>query len=75
MQLTDEQIRNKMSVWMGELFDKDFHPDSVKEHIEKLSLKIASCKMKNQLITDNLILNLCKQVENEFNKSTKTNNL
>ncbi len=74
MQLTDEQIRSKLSVWMGELFDKDHHPDVVKEHIEKISLKIASCKMKNQMITDNLFLTLCKQTENEFNRSTKANN-
>jgi hypothetical protein len=64
--LNDEQIRTKLSYWMGELFEKDFHPDQVKIHIEKMSLKIATAKMKNLAITNDLFVNLCKQTENEL---------
>lgn len=64
--LNNIQIRSKLSHWMGELFEKDLSPDQVKEHIEKMSIKIASTKMKEQKITDDLLTNLCRQVENEL---------
>lgn len=74
MILTTEEIRTNIGIWMSQLFDKDLHPDIVKKHIENLSMKIASHKMKSKDITTNIFLDLCRQVENEFDRQTKENN-
>jgi hypothetical protein len=74
MKLTAEEIRINIGTWMSQLFDNDYHPDDVKKLVEKLSMKIASYKMKSKDITKNIFLDLCKQVENEFNRQTKKNN-
>lgn len=73
MKLTAEEIRIDIGLWMSQLFDKDCHPDDVKNLVEKLSMKIATYKMKNKDITKNIFSDLCRQVENEFNRQTKEN--
>lgn len=71
MELTTENIRNEISIWMSKLFDDDYSPEEVKQLIEKLTSKITSVQLKNQKITKELFYTLCKQVENDFYRSTK----
>jgi len=74
MELTTDNIRNEISIWMSSLFDKDFSPEDVRKSVEILTSKITSAQLKQQQITKELFFTLCKQVENDIHRTTETDN-
>lgn len=74
MELTTDNIRNEISIWMSNLFDKEFSPNDVQKSVEKLTFKITSAQLKQQRITKELFFTLCKQVENDIHRTTEADN-
>jgi len=64
--MENKEIREKISIWMGELFDNNVTRPKVEEHIQVLTARIANAKLKKQEITEELFKQLCESIENEL---------
>lgn len=64
--MNNKEIHEKISIWMGELFDNNVIRPKVEEHIQMLTLRIGNAKLKKQEITEELFKQLCESIENEL---------
>jgi len=68
LELDNEQMRPEIRKWMGKLFDDNVHVDNVKAHVVKLTEKVVAAQLKGIKVTQSVFNELCKEVENDFNR-------
>lgn len=48
--LTNDEIRQHISLWMSELFNNNVHADNVKIAVTKAIEKVVTLKLKNDIV-------------------------